>query len=186
MHMKLTYYLESNTLMATTQYGYRSGHSTELASLELVDRIYGHLENNDIPCAVFCDLSKAFDCLSHPILLDKLEYYGIRGIPLQLIKSYLQNRIQFVQINSTMSTTTSVNIGIPQGSVLGPLFFNICINDIKNCTDKFDIVSYADDTTLISTIGSFTSPNTNISDNINSELENVNKWLAAQKLCLNV
>ena len=168
-----------------TQYGYRSGHSTELASLELVHRIYGYLENNDIPCAVFCDLSKAFDCLSHPILLDKLEYYGIRGIPHQLIKSYLQNRIQFVQINSTMSTT-SINIGIPQGSVLGPLFFNICINDIKNCTDKFDIVSYADDTTLISTISSFTSPNTNISDNINSELENVNKWLAAQKLCLNV
>ena len=110
---------------------------------------------NHIPCAVFCDLSKAFDCLSHPILLDKLEYYGIRGIPLQLIKSYLQNRTQFVQINSTMSTTTSINIGIPQGSVLGPLFFNICINDIKNCTNKFDIVSYADDTTLISTIGSF-------------------------------
>ena len=108
--------------MATTQYGYRSGHSTELASLELVDRIYGHLENNDIPCAVFCDLSKAFDCLSHPILLDKLEYYGIRGIPLQLIKSYLQNRTQFVQINSTMSTTTSINIEIPQGSVLGPYF----------------------------------------------------------------
>ena len=52
-----------------------------------------------------------------------------------------------------MSTTTSINIGIPQGSVLGPLFFNICINDIKNCTNKFDIVSYADDTTLISTIG---------------------------------
>ena len=186
MHMQLTYYLESNTLMATTQYGYRRGHSTELASLELEDRIYGHLENNDIPCAVFCDLSKAFDCLSHPILLDKLDYYGIRGIPFQLIKTYLQNRIQFVQINSTMSTTTSINIGIPQGSVLGPLFFNICINDIKNCTNKFDIVSYADDTTLITTIDSFTSLNTNISDNINSELENVNKWLAAQKLCLNV
>ena len=74
----------------------RRGHFTELASIELVDRIYGHLENNDIPCAVYCHLSKAFDCLLHPILLDKLEYYGIRGIPLQLIKSYLQNRIQFV------------------------------------------------------------------------------------------
>ena len=85
-----------------------------------------------------------------------------------------------------MSTTTSINIGIPQGSVLGPLFFNTCINDIKKCTNKFDIISYADGTTLISTIDSFTSPNTNISDNINSELENVNKWLAAQKLCLNV
>ena len=186
MHMQLTYYLESNTLMASAQYGYSSDHSTELASLELVDHIYWHLENNDIPCAAFCDLSKAFNWILHPILLDKLEYYGIRGIPLQLIKSYLQNRIQFVQINSTMSTTTSINIGIPQGSVLGPLFFNICMNDIKKCRNKFDIVSYADDTTLISTIDSFTLPNTNISDNINSELENVDKWLAAQKLCLNV
>ena len=109
--------------MATTQYGYRSGHSTELASLELGDRVYGLLENNDIPCAAFCDLSKAFDCLSHPILLDKLEHYGIRGIPLQLIKSYLQNIIQFVQINSIMSTTTSINNGIPQGSMLSVPYF---------------------------------------------------------------
>ena len=131
MHMQLTYYLESNT------YGYRSGHSSK-ASLELVERVYGH-ENNDIPCAVFCDLFKTFDCLSHPVLLDKLECYGIRGILLHRIKSYLQNRIQFVQINSTMSPTTSINIGIPQGSVLGPLGFNIYINDIKNCTNKFDI-----------------------------------------------
>ena len=183
--MQLTYYLESDTLMATTQYGYRSGHSTELASLELLYRVYGHLENNHILCAVFCDLTKAFDCLSHPILLDKLESYGIRGIPLQMIKSYLQNRSQLVQINSTMSTTTSINIGIPQGSVLGTLFFKIYVKDIKNCTNKFDIVSYADETTLISTTDSFTSPNTNTSENMNSELENVNKWLAAQKLCLN-
>ena len=94
--MQLTYCLESNTLMTTTQYGYRSGPSIELAPLELVDSIYGHLENNNIPCAIFCDFFKAFDCLSHPILLDKLEYYGISGIPLQLIKSYLQNKIQFV------------------------------------------------------------------------------------------
>ena len=85
MHMQLTYYHESNTLMATTQYGYRSGNFTDLASLKLVHRIYRHLENNDIPCVVFWDLSKAFDCLSHPVLLNKLKYYGIRGIPLQLI-----------------------------------------------------------------------------------------------------
>ena len=61
------------------------------------------------------------------MLSDKLECYGIRGIPVQQIKSYLQNRIQFVQINSAMSTTTSINIGIPKGSVLGPLFFNLYI-----------------------------------------------------------
>ena len=61
-------------------------------------------------------------------------------IPLQLTKSYLQNRIQLVQINSTMSTTTSINIGIPQGSVLDPLFFNIMYKRHKNCTNKFDIV----------------------------------------------
>ena len=63
MHMQLACYLASNTLMATTQYGYRCSHSTELASLELVDRIYGHLENNAIPCVVLCDLSKALYCI---------------------------------------------------------------------------------------------------------------------------
>ena len=85
-----------------------------------------------------------------------------------------------------MSTTTSINIWILQSSVFGPLFFNIYINNIKKSKNKFDIVSYADDTTLILTIDSFTSPNANISENINSEQENVNKWFAAQKLCLNV
>ena len=83
-----------------------------------------------------------------------------------------------------MSTTTSINIGIRQGSVLGPIFFNIMYKQPKNCANKFDTVSYADDTTLISTKDSFTSPNTNISDNINSELKNVNKCMVSSSKAL--
>ena len=186
IHLQLTHYFEDNTLLTKSQYGYRSGHSTELASLELTDRIYKHLENNEVPIAIFIDLSKAFDTLDHDILLSKLDYYGIKGVAKQLLESYIRNRQQFVQIDNNRSRTITLNIGVPQGSVLGPLLFNIYINDMCKSTKCFDIINYADDTTLITTLSNLKKTNHSYDSSINSEIANINNWLLAQRLCINV
>ena len=84
------------------------------------------------------DLSKTFDSLSHDILFNKLTYYGVKNSANDLLRSYLSNRKQYVQIDDISSSIVSINIGVPQGSILGPLLFNICINDIIMFSDKFN------------------------------------------------
>ena len=100
------------------------------------------------------DLSKAFDCLPHDILICKLNIYGVSEHSFQLIKSYLENRKQQIKIGSTVSDWADICKGVTQGSILGPLLFNVFINDIFYCIQKGTLYNYADDNTL-----SFISPN---------------------------
>ena len=106
-----------NKLFVNHQYGFRSGHSTELAALELTGGIITALDNHNTPLNIFLDLSKAFDTLDHTILSDKLLYYGIRGTAYNLLRSYLANREQFVELNDTASKTLHIVTGVPQGSI---------------------------------------------------------------------
>ena len=130
IHTQLYKYSSDNKLLCEQQYGFRSQHSTELAAIKLVDSLTHNIETNNIPIFIYLDLSKAFDTLSFDILLAKFEYYGITGTPLKLLTSYLKDRYQYVNYNGETSHMLEIRTVIPQGSILGPLFFSICIHDI--------------------------------------------------------
>ena len=100
------------------------------------------------PTAIFLDLSKAFDTLDFDILLQKCKHYGISGVSLALIESYLRDRFQYVKYDKYESDSIKIKTGIPQGSILGPLFFSIYINDLVKSSNKFSYLMYADDTTI--------------------------------------
>ena len=139
IHEQLSDYFTTNSLFCRQQYGFMKNAPTELAALELIERLLNQLNARKIPTnlLVYLDLSKAFDSISHDILLDKLRYYGVTDGSIQLLKSYLSNRKQYVPIDYVMSSMQYIQTGIPQGSIVGPLFLSIYINDIVKCTEKF-------------------------------------------------
>ena len=128
------------------------------------------------------DLSKAFDTLNHDILIYKLKAYGLSETALKLIQSYLTNRKQYVEINNTQSTKNDITVGVPQGSILGPLLFIIYINDIIHSSTVFKFIIFADDTTLYTTLDT----QEDINDILNDELVQINNWLKVNKLSVNV
>ena len=155
--------------------------STNDAVRNLLDKIYAAIERKEYFGAVFIDLSKAFDTVPHDILLNKLEHYGIRGGALELIKSYLTNRKQFVSVNGNNSSLKDMTIGVPLGSVLGPLLFLIYLNDLPTVPLNTDSILFADDTTLYAS-------NTNVnelSNTLSGDLLLVRDWMLANSLTLN-
>ena len=162
-------------------------HSTELAAIELVDRILKDIDKKKLPLAINMDLSKAFDTLDHNILIKKLQYYGVIGTPLNWFQSYLTDRTQYVEVNNESSSLQRILTGVPQGSILGPFLFLIYMNDIPNASNLFTFIFYADDTTLFSTIEySIPSHASNYHQTINLNLSKVTDWLIANRLSLNV
>ena len=183
---QLSHYLESNNSLCLQQYRFTKKSSTELAALEVIDRLLNQLNKQKIPINLYLDLAKAFDSFNHDILLDKLKYYSVQNKVKDLLESYLSNRKQFVQIGEIVSKIKPISMGVPQGSVIGPLLFNIFINNIIESSAKFSFVLYADDTTLNSTLDNFGTNPIDIQKSIIIELQNILKWLDVNKLCLNV
>ena len=186
VHNQLYFYLESNQLIYKHQYGFRPNHSTELAALELTNKIQNYLSQHLNPIAIFLDLSKAFDSISHDILLKKLSFYGIHNKELDWFSSYLSNREQFVSIDNIHSDHLKIQTGVPQGSVLGPLLFLIYVNDLHHST-CIDVLMYADDTCLIVPLSFKPKQNLSLemSNSINQQLSLLNDWLIVNKLNLN-
>ncbi len=148
MHKRVLDFVDSNGSLFEMQYGFRPGRSCEHALLNAQNTILDSLSKNQISLLLLIDFSKAFDLVEHSILLKKLEHLGIRGIAQEWFKSYLKDREQFVTIDGVDSLTKSMEYGVPQGSILGPLLFIIYINDLPNISEIAKFILYADDANI--------------------------------------
>ena len=137
-------------ILSKTQYGFQKNHSTELALLNLKENILDCFNKSLKSLAIIIDFTKAFDCIDHNILKKKLKWYGVNSAVLAFFSSYLSERNQFVKLNEYSSGFLQTKSGIPQGSILGPLFFNIYVNDLVKCIDSegVSLLQFADDTTI--------------------------------------
>ena len=166
--------------MYDNQFGFREGHSTLDLMILTIEEIITELDTKGHAIPLYFDLGKAFDTLDTSILLTKLEKYGVRGVALNLIRSYLTDRSQYVSVNGENSEPLPVTIGVPQGSILGPLLFIIYINDIANAAEDVVIACYADDTSVV--VGA-QSPRENI-QKAKSTLAKLGDWFSVNKLSL--
>ena len=182
MHCRLNSFIEHFNIINSNQFGFRKKHSTSGAIIEYLNYAYKSLDSKQNLITVFLDFKKAFDTVNHSILLIKLEHIGVRGVSLNWFRSYISNRTQHVYINNCNSSRGTLLTGVPQGSVLGPLLFNIYINDMINSCSPLKCVHFADDTTLY-----FSHADADVAfGTVNAQLREVDEWLCINRLSLNL
>lgn len=179
---RLINYFMKNSILHGNQFGFLEGKSTADAMYETVRVITENLDSSKKCIAVFLDLAKAFDTVNHEKLINVLNHYGVRGTVLNVFKSYLSNRQQYVKINETISDPRVIKIGVPQGTVLGPILFITYINSMLQLNIKAKIISYADDTIVL--FSGHTWEDTK--EMVQNGISQVKNWLDMYQLSLNV
>ena len=182
VYEQLYEYLNNYNLLTTCRSGFRSLHSTLMALVEATNSWSVNIDNGLINGVVFIDLKKAFDTIDHNIILKKLVNYGVDLNSLKWFESYLTNRTKKCRVNDHLSSSNPVTYGVPQGSNLGPLLFLVYINDLPNCLNCAIPRMFADDNSISYAANSMDE----LQSVVNSELENLHKWLNTSKLSLNI
>ena len=181
IYSRLNDHLDQNNILNENQFGFRKGLSTYMPLLLFHEKVTSALEANRVTCGLYLDLRKAFDTVDIDILLGKLHCYGIIGHAHDMVKSYLTNRTQCVQIDETRSGFLPLEIGVPQGSILGPLLFILYINDFPSAFDHVTTYVYADDTAIF-VEGNSEVELQNIMDSL---LPKIVEWFNVNQLSLN-
>ena len=175
-------YLDEHNLLSPNQSGFRPKDSCVYQFLEITHNIFSSFDCNPTleTRAVFLEISKAFNKVWHEGLVFKLKSMGISGNLLTLMESFLSERYQRVLLNGQSSEWATINAGVPQGSILGPLLFLIYINDLSNGINS-DVKLFADDTSIFSTVY---DPNTT-ADSLNKDLQKISEWAYKWKMSFN-
>ena len=181
LYTHISSYLEEYSILQNCQFGFRKNHSTYMAMALIVDIITKALENREKVCGLYLDLKKAFDTVNIQILLDKLCLIGVQGSALEMLKSYLNNRLQRVRANGFVSEDNEITLGVPQGSILGPLLFLIYINDLPNISDSAKFFLFADDTAIIVKGSTYND----LQEQIDYLMPQLTGWFHSNKLTLN-
>ena len=182
VHKQLHDYLVSNDVLSNAQFGFRPGHTTASALGALTDTWLRAIDDGQIVGALFVDLKRAFDTVDSSILLDKLKKIGLSSSAISWFRSYLTNRKQQVSIRQTLSNERYLSVGVPQGSILGPLLFLIYIDDVVQVLKQSNVIMYADDTTLYVVGSSYNE----LQITLQHELNVLGNWIRTNKLQLNV
>ena len=181
-HYHLTNFLEQNKFLSEKQNGFRKNCSTLNSIVNLTNDVFESINNGEYTIAAFIDLKKAFDTVNHKILLKKLYYAGIRNNTWKWIENYLHNRVQKTFCNGIKSENGYVTFGVPQGSILGPLFFLIYINDIQNVLDNNSYQLYADNTVIYCS-----NKSKDLAENkLQNLIEKFSKWCSQNALTINI
>ena len=149
IYNRLFSFLEKFNILCKYQFRFIPNKNTTHAISKLVDYVINSLENNEIPCSIFLDTSKAFDTIDHKIQLSNLYKYGIRGKAQNWFKDYLSERDQYGSINYRSSSLQKIKCGVPHGSILGPILFLLYINDLPNESNIQRSLLYSDDTNIL-------------------------------------
>lgn len=184
-------FFEKHKLLVEEQKGFRKNMSINMAIYDLVAKVVNCMDKRIPSCAIYMDMTKAFDHVDHQLLLYKLNNYGIRGNALRLMTSYLEGREQYTELTRICSRTKKeeiyvsgrrkVKYGVPQGSVLGPLLFLVYINDITNSSEH-PMVLFADDCTVLVEL----NPDIDCEREVNTIIKNIIEWLEINNLKANL
>ena len=181
VYKRMKCFIDKTNILYPSQYGFRHGHSTEHAILDIVNAIQSNMDKGSFSCGVFIDLKKAFDTVDHNILLKKLDFYGFRGMIQDWFESYLRERTQVTKVGQNTSNKMNITCGVPQRSVLGPLLFLLYDNDICSSSKNLKFYLFADDTNILLSNKNLKS----LENTMNIELNKVYQWLISNKLTLN-